>query len=337
MITGAAAAADVRIVVIAATIGEFVTGFDGGGQTRSHIILARGLGVSQLIVAVNKLDTTEWSEQRFLEIRSKIEPFLLQCGFVAKRIQFVPISGLTGANVNSKLGVNNLYAWYKGSTLLEAMDEFQPAPRNVDKPLRIVVNDVYTEGNKGVTVRCRVVQGVVQVGDKVVALPIGDEAVVSKIEHGVATTENRYKYAMAGDTTEIVLLGIDVARLATGNIISHPHWELRPRLKRKVNARIMVMEHLTVPLIRGAQLLMHMHSIDVPTALSKLLSSVHPKKKNSQSDKPRVLTAGVSATVELTFTEKIAVEAYTDCRALGRFVLRRGGETVAIGIVESVL
>jgi elongation factor 1 alpha-like protein len=234
MITGAAAA-DVGIVVIAATIGEFEAGFDGGGQTREHIILARGLGVSQLIVAVNKLDTTEWSEQRFLEIRSKIEPFLLQCGFVAKRIQFVPISGLTGANVNSKLGVNNLYAWYKGSTLLEAMDEFQPAPRNVDKPLRIVVNDVYTEGNKGVTVRCRVVQGVVQVGDKVVGLPIGDEAVVSKIEHGVATTENRYKYAMAGDTTEIVLLGIDVARLATGNIISHPHWELRPRLKRKVN------------------------------------------------------------------------------------------------------
>lgn len=336
MITGAAAA-DVGIVVIAATIGEFEAGFDGGGQTREHIILARGLGVSQLIVAVNKLDTTDWSEQRFLEIRSKIEPFLLQCGFIAKRIQFVPISGLTGANVKSKLGVNKLYAWYKGSTLLEAMDEFQPAPRNVDKPLRIVVNDVYTEGNKGVTVRCRVVQGVVQVGDKVVALPIGDEALVSKIEHGVATTENRYKYAMAGDTTEIVLLGIDVARLATGNIISHPHLELRPRLERKVSARIMVMDHLSVPLIRGAQLLTHMHSIDVPTALSKLLSSVHPKKKNSQRDKPRVLTAGVSATVELTFTEKIAVEAYTDCRALGRFVLRRGGETVAIGIVESVL
>jgi hypothetical protein len=54
-----------------------------------------------------------------------------------------------------------------------------------------------------------------------------------------------------------------------------------------------------------------MHSIDVPKALSKLLSSVPPKKKNSQSDKPRVLAAGVSATGELTFTEKIAVEAYT--------------------------
>jgi elongation factor 1 alpha-like protein len=288
-------------------------------------------------VAVNKLDAVDWNEHRFNEIQAKIEPFLLQSGFAAKRIRFVPISGLTGANVKSKESADKLYDWYRGSTLIDAMDNFIPAQRNVDKPLRIVVNDVYTEGNKGVTVRCRVVQGVVQIGEKIVVLPIGDEATVSKIEHGTAATENRYKYAMSGDTTEIVLLGIDIARLATGNIMSHPHWELRPPLKRKVKARIMVMDQLSVPIIRGAQVLLHMHSIDVPTVLSKLLSSVHPKQKNSQRDKPRVLAAGVSATVEMTFANKISVETYNDCRALGRFVLRRGGETVAIGIVESIL
>jgi elongation factor 1 alpha-like protein len=336
MITGAAAA-DAGILVVAATIGEFEAGFDGGGQTREHIILARGLGVSQLIVAVNKLDAVDWDETRFNEIKAKIEPFLLQSGFAAKRIRFVPISGLTGANVKSKESADKLYDWYQGSTLIDAMDDFVPAQRNVDKPLRIVVNDVYTEGNKGVTVRCRVVQGVVQIGEKIVVLPIGDEATVSKIEHGSAATENRYKYAMSGDTTEIVLLGIDIARLATGNIMSHPHWELRPPLKRKVKARIMVMDQLSFPIIRGAQVLLHMHSIDVPTVLSKLLSSVHPKQKNSQKEKPRVLTAGVSASVEMTFADKISIETYNDCRALGRFVLRRGGETVAIGIVERIL
>ena len=113
--------------------------------------------------------------------------------------------------------------------------------------------------------------------------------------------------------------------------------ELRPPLERKVKASIMVMEQLTIPLIRGAQVLLHMHSIDVPTVLSKLLTSVHPKTKNSQKEKPRVLTAGVSATVEMTFAEKIVIEPYTECRSLGRFVLRRGGETVAIGIVEAVI
>lgn len=336
MITGAAAA-DVGIVVVAATAGEFEVGFDGGGQTREHIILARGLGVSQIIVAINKLDAVDWDERRFLEIQATMKPFLLECGFVSKRLQFVPISGLTGANVKMREGADKLYSWYKGSTLLEAMDKFHPAQRNIDKPLRIVVNDVYTEGNKGVTLRCRVVQGVLQVGEKVVALPVGDEALVSKIEHSSSATESHYKYAMAGDTTEINLLGIDVARLSRGSIISHPHMELRPPLERKVKARIMVMEQLSVPLIRGAQVLFHMHSIDVPTVLSKLLTSVHPKTKNSHKEKPRVLTAGVSATVEMTFAEKIVVEAYTECRSLGRFVLRRGGETVAIGIVEAVI
>ena len=336
MITGAAAA-DVGILVIAATTGEFEAGFDGGGQTREHIILARGLGVSQLIVAVNKLDSVQWSENRFLEIRSKIEPFLLKNGFVTKRIQFIPISGLNGINITSKERAAELYKWYRGKTLLEGMDGFQPAQRNVDKPLRIIVNDVFGEGSKGITVRCRVVQGVLQVGEKILVLPIGDDATVSKIEHGSAATENRHKYAMAGDTTDVVLLGIDIARVATGNIICHPHVGLRPPMKRKVRAKVMVMDQLSVPIIRGAQVLLHMHSIDVPTVISRLISSVDPRQKNSEKDRPRVLTSGVSATVEITFTEKITVETYNDCRALGRFVLRRGGDTVAIGIIESLL
>mmetsp|Transcript_28835 Transcript_28835/g.42556 ORF Transcript_28835/g.42556 Transcript_28835/m.42556 type:complete len:680 (+) Transcript_28835:145-2184(+) len=336
MITGAAAA-DVGILVVAATTGEFEAGFDGGGQTREHIILARGLGVSQLIVAVNKLDAIDWDQHRFLEIKAKIKPFLLQNGFVLKRIQFLPISGLTGANVYKKNAVESLYTWYQGCTLIDGMDNFLPTQRNVDKPLRVLVNDVYTEWNKGITLRCRVVQGVVQVGEKIVVLPVGDEGTVSKIEHGSGTSGNRHKYAMAGDSTEIVLLGVDIARVSIGNIISHPHWELRPPLKRNVKAKIMVMDQLSVPIIRGAQVLLHMHSVDVPTTISKLVSSVNPKKKNSSKERPRVLTGGTSAIVEMTFARKICVEPYNACRALGRFVLRRGGETVAIGIIENVL
>mmetsp|Transcript_23226 Transcript_23226/g.35165 ORF Transcript_23226/g.35165 Transcript_23226/m.35165 type:complete len:685 (+) Transcript_23226:101-2155(+) len=336
MITGAAAA-DVGILVVAATIGEFEAGFDGGGQTREHIILARGLGVSQLIVAVNKLDAVDWDQHRFNEIRAKIEPFLLQNGFVSKRIQFIPVSGLNGTNVKRKDAGESLYAWYKGSTLIEGMDNFLTAQRNVDKPLRVLINDVYSEWNKGITLRCRIVQGVVQVGEKIVVLPIGDEGIVSKIEHGSDTSVNRQKYAVAGDSTEIVIVGVDIARVAIGNIISHPHWELRPPLRRKVQAKIMVMEQLSVPIIRGAQILLHMHSIDVPATISKLISSVNPKKKNSLKERPRVLTEGTSAVVEITFAKKVCVEPYNNCRALGRFVLRRGGDTVAIGIVEKIL
>ena len=73
--------ADVAILVVNATNGEFETGFESGGQTREHALLVRSLGVTQLAVAVNKLDTVDWSEERFKEITGKLTQFLRQAGF----------------------------------------------------------------------------------------------------------------------------------------------------------------------------------------------------------------------------------------------------------------
>jgi elongation factor 1 alpha-like protein len=132
MITGAAQA-DVAILVVAAVRGEFEAGFDlGKGQTREHVLLARGLGVSQVIVAINKLDVEGWSQERYREIKLILKEYLLQQQFAPKRIRFVPLSGLTGENVKDKRDPQ-LLAWYKGPTLLEAIDGFQPANRHVGK------------------------------------------------------------------------------------------------------------------------------------------------------------------------------------------------------------
>jgi translation elongation factor EF-1alpha len=68
--------ADVAVMVVNATRGEFEAGFDSGGQTREHAVLVRSLGVSQLIVAVNKLDTVDWSQDRFIFIVEKLKQFL---------------------------------------------------------------------------------------------------------------------------------------------------------------------------------------------------------------------------------------------------------------------
>ena len=174
------------------------------------------------------------------------------------------------------------------------------------------------------------VQGVVQTGDRLVVLPIGDEAVVSRI--GAAGQD----FAMAGDTVDIALGNIDLARVMIGCILSHAHLALRPPVRKKMHAKILVMEHLQVPIIRGAQVLLHMHSIDVPAVISKLIASM--KRDGSiQKERPRVLTGGASAMVEITLQEKVCLESYSDCRALGRFVLRRGGDSIAIGIIEQVL
>jgi len=357
MITGAGVS-DVGILVISSTRGEFESGFDMAtgtgsnkghvGQTREHITLAKGLGVSQLIVAVNKLDAADpaWSQYRFDEIQGRIKPFLKVNGFNLKRVQFIPISGLAGVNIKVSPPKDDpltagLAEWYQGKTLLEAIDSFEPAKRNMDKPFRFIVSDLYPEG-KGLIVKGRVAQGLISVGDKVAVLPVGDVATVSRIEHGIMSAQSaedfdaeRIKVALAGDSCDLVITGIDIARISVGNVLSDAASVLRPKIKKKMKAKILVMEKLTVPIIRGSQVLMHMHCLDVPAIISSIISKVN-KRDGSDILKPRVLTGGSNATVEIKLNEKICLETYSDCRSLGRFVLRRGGDTVAIGIIEEI-
>lgn len=129
MITGAANA-DVAVLVVAGTTGEFEAGFSLGGQTKEHILLARGLGVTQIIVAINKLDVEGWKEDRYNQIEVQVKDYLLKQEFKPKRTQFVPISGLTGENVKVRQDAA-LSKWYKGPTLLEAIDNFLPVNRQM--------------------------------------------------------------------------------------------------------------------------------------------------------------------------------------------------------------
>ena len=325
---------------------------------REHIILSRGLGVSQLLVAINKLDAADpsWSESRFEEIKGRILPFLQTNGFKPHRVRFVPVSGLTGANVKESPGDDAaaLREWYKGPTLLDAIDGFFPANRNIDKPMRIIVSDLFPEG-KGVVAKGRCIQGICSAGDEIIVLLVGDVATVGRVEHGKALSATnpyafskddsegfsqesaeRSKVAVAGDSVDVYLTGVDIARIHPGNILSHVDLDLRPAVKKKFQASLMVMDDLAVPIIRGAQALLHMHSIDTPAFVSKLVCTKN-RDGTVKRQKPRVLAGGASATVEITLDQKICISRYADCRPLGRFVLRRGGDTIAVGIIDEIL
>lgn len=103
MIMGAAQA-DVGILVISARKGEFETGFEKGGQTREHAMLAKTLGVRQLVILVNKMDDSNWSEERFNEIQKKIEPFLKSLGFnIKNHVNFLPGSGISGEGITKPI------------------------------------------------------------------------------------------------------------------------------------------------------------------------------------------------------------------------------------------
>ncbi len=210
--------------------------------------------------------------------------------------------------------------------------------KNPEKPPRFIVTDVFAEG-KGIVLRGRVIQGFVEVADQLVVLPVGDVVRVSKLEHLQAPSDNtddpkRLSTAVAGDTVQLVVSDIDIMRLSIGNILSLP--SARPPLAKKATARIMVMDKLAVPIIRGAQVIFHMHSLEVPTVLTKLVA-ILKRDGSVKKDRPRALTSGVSAKIEFTVSEKIVMESFSQCRSLGRFVLRRGGETIAIGVIDTTL
>merc|ERR550519_2933671 len=132
MISGAYQA-DVAVLVVNATTGEFGAGFEAGGQTREHALLVRSLGVGQLTVAVNKLDTVDWDQGRFLAIKDKLRLFLTkQAGFRESDITFIPCSGLTGENLTLPARTEKLSSWYTGPTLMLAIDNLKTPTRAMD-------------------------------------------------------------------------------------------------------------------------------------------------------------------------------------------------------------
>ena len=159
MITGTSQA-DCAVLIVAAGVGEFEAGISKNGQTREHALLAYTLGMKQLIVGVNKMDSTEppYSQKRYKEIVKEVSTYIKKIGYNPDTVAFVPISGWNGDNM---LEPSANMPWFKGwkvtrkdgnasgTTLLEALDCILPPTRPTDKPLRLPLQDVYKIGGLG--------------------------------------------------------------------------------------------------------------------------------------------------------------------------------------------
>ncbi|MEQ2185430.1 Eukaryotic peptide chain release factor GTP-binding subunit ERF3A, partial [Goodea atripinnis] len=142
---GGASQADLAVLVISARKGEFETGFEKGGQTREHAMLAKTAGVKHLIVLVNKMDdpTVNWSLERYEECKEKLVPFLKKVGFNPKKdIHFMPCSGLTGANLKDPVPE---CPWYTGLPFISHLDSLPNFNRPSDGPVRLPIVDKYKD------------------------------------------------------------------------------------------------------------------------------------------------------------------------------------------------
>jgi peptide chain release factor subunit 3 len=142
---GGASQADVGVLVISARKGEFETGFDRGGQTREHAMLAKTLGLTKLIILVNKMDdpTVKWEQSRYDEIEGKLSPFLKKTGFKMegpnRDVIYIPASGYTGANIRDKVTAE-VCPWVKDRrSLFDVLDDLPPMPRDPAGGLRLPI------------------------------------------------------------------------------------------------------------------------------------------------------------------------------------------------------
>ncbi|MDD1682301.1 MAG: GTP-binding protein, partial [Methanoregula sp.] len=149
MITGASQA-DAAILVVAAPDGVME-------QTKEHVFLARTLGITQLIIAINKMDSVKFDEKRFNEVKKDLSDLIKMVGYKPEETLFIPVSSLQGANIK----VNSPETpWYKGLPLIAALDTFKEPAKPTDKPLRLPIQDCYSISGIGTVPVGRVETGI---------------------------------------------------------------------------------------------------------------------------------------------------------------------------------
>lgn len=328
MITGAAQA-DVAILVVDASRGEFEAGFEAGGQTREHALLVRSLGVTQLAVAVNKMDQVNWQPERFKEISNKLGQFLKQAGFKDSDVAYVPTAGLTGENLTTRSQVPGLRTWYNGPCLLEQIDCFKSPQRPVEKPFRLCVSDVFKDQGSGFNVTGKIEAGYVQTGDRVLAVPPNETCTVK----GITLHEEPLDWAAAGDHVILTVTGVDIIKINVGCIFCDQKAPIKTCTRFR--ARVLIF-NIEIPITQGLPVLLHYQTLTEPCSIRKLVSILHKSSGEVLKKRPKCLTKGQNALIELQTQRPVSLELYKDFKELGRFMLRYGGSTIAAGVVTEI-
>ncbi|XP_071387010.1 elongation factor 1-alpha 2-like [Centroberyx affinis] len=338
MITGTSQA-DCAVLIVAAGTGEFEAGISSNGQTREHALLAYTLGVKQLIIGINKMDTAGYSEERFHEIEKEVSSYIMKVGYNSKAVAMVPISGFHGDNI---LEPSDKMPWYKGwsverkegnasgKTLFNALDSILPPERPTNKPLRIPLQDVYKIGGIGTVPVGRVETGILKPGTIVTFAPQMLTTEVKSVEmHHEALTE-----AFPGDNIGFNVKNVSIKDIKRGNVAGDSKQNPPCGVKSFVG-QVIVLNH-PGEIHAGYSPVLDCHTAHIACKFSELKEKIDRRSGKKLEDNPKFVKSGDAAIVMLVPAKPMVVETFVEYPPLGRFAVRDMRQTVAVGVIKSV-
>jgi len=328
MITGTSQA-DLAVLMISAQAGEFEAGISKEGQTKEHALLAFTLGVKQVIVGINKMDhpSVNWGQGRYEEIKKEAGDFLKKTGYNVEKVEFVPFSGWTGDNL---IESTDKMPWYKGPTLIGAIDKCTPPSRPLEKPLRLPLNEIYKIGGVGTVPVGRVETGILKPGMIVQFTPSGLTTEVKSIEmHHEVLAE-----AIPGDNVGFNIKNIGVKDLKRGYVTSDTKNDPAKECDF-FSAQVIILNH-PGQIAAGYTPVLDCHTAHIACKFEELNEKVDRRTGKVIEADPKFLKVGESAKVKIRPTKAMCVEAFTEYPPLGRFAVRDMKNTVAVGVIKEV-
>jgi elongation factor Tu len=304
MITGAAQM-DGAIIVVAATDGAMP-------QTREHVLLAKQVGVPQIIVFLNKCDMVEDEEMLDL-VEMEMRELLTKQGYDGDNTPIIRGSGLKALE-----SADNSDPWaQKVLDLVNALDTYIPEPvRETAKPFLMPVEDVFSIEGRGTVVTGKIEQGMIKVGEEVEIIGLKDT--VKTTVTGIEMFNKQLQEGMAGDNAGILLRGIKKEDITRGQVLAKVG-SIKPHSEFECEVYILSKEEggRHTPFINGYKPQFYIRTTDVTGEVTL-------------ADGVQMVMPGDTVTFKVKLLAPVALEDNT------RFAIREGGKTVGAGVVTKI-
>jgi elongation factor 1-alpha len=362
MISGAAQA-DVSLLMVPAD-GNFTTAIQKGnhkagevqGQTRQHARLINLLGVKQLLVGVNKMDTDvagPYKKERFDEVGGEMKNMLIKVGwkkdFVGGAVPVLPISGWMGDNLNKK---STNMGWWSGTdvlcdatksklhldTLYDALNQFcSPPGRNVDAPMRLPVSGIYKIKGVGDVLAGRVEQGVVKPNEEVVFMPTHTTA--NACAGKVFTIEmhhTRHEKANPGDNVGLNIKGLDKINMPrVGDVMIYKKDKSLEQVG-EFNAQVQTLD-IPGEIKLGYSPIGFVRCGRAACRATQFVFKVGKETGGKKMEDPHSLKSNEMAEISFRPQQPLVVDSFKSCEGLSRIAFLDGNTAVMLGKVTSVI